>query len=312
MNASPTLLNALGLTDIPMADLEKLYTDEHSRYMAINGLNIHYRDVGEGPVIVLVHGMMSSLHTWNDWSAELEKSYRVIALDMPGYGLTGAPENLDEFDKDYLLSTFTKFIDTLGLQRFDLVGSSLGGFVAAHYAADYPKQIKHLILLNPIAYPQNIPWILKAVTAPGIKSVGKYIQPPILITLNIEESYGDPRRISEENMNRYVHMSQRPGAKAAYLKTIEILKNLIKQEVPLPFHRISAATFLIWGGKDKRVPPAMANYWQRDIPSSILKIYPSAGHLPMEEIPGATVTDALLFLNDDPVDLETTKLTSQD
>ncbi len=127
MNASPTLLNAMGIADISMTDLERTYTDEYSKYMAINGLNIHYRDIGEGPVIVLVHGIMSSLHTWNAWSDHLEKYYRVISLDVPGYGLTGSPENLDEFDVDFLISTFTRFVSELGLKRFDLAGNSLGG-----------------------------------------------------------------------------------------------------------------------------------------------------------------------------------------
>ncbi|PID45132.1 MAG: alpha/beta hydrolase [Proteobacteria bacterium] len=306
MNASPTLLNAMGIADISMTDLERTYTDEYSKYMAINGLNIHYRDIGEGPVIVLVHGIMSSLHTWNAWSDHLEKYYRVISLDVPGYGLTGSPENLDEFDVDFLISTFTRFVSELGLKRFDLAGNSLGGLIAAHYASDYPEQIKHLILVDPVAYPQDVPWIFNVATAPGIKNVGKYVQPPVLVTMNVKETYGDPKRISQENMERYVHLSQRPGAREVYIKTLEMLKERSKMEIPLPFHRISAPVFLIWGGKDKWVPPKMAQYWRQDIPSAILKIYPSAGHMPMEEIPDKTIRDVLAFLNDEPVNTETT------
>ena len=89
MRANPTLGNAIGVTDIPLEELEKLYTDEYSHFMEVNGLRVHYRDVGSGPVIVLVHGIMSSLQTWDGWSRQLEKSYRVISLDVPGYGLTG-------------------------------------------------------------------------------------------------------------------------------------------------------------------------------------------------------------------------------
>ncbi len=303
MKASPTLANAMGVADIPYQDLEKLYTDEYSKFVEINGVNIHYRDAGEGPVIVLVHGIMSSLHTWDGWARQLEKSYRVISLDVPGYGLTGAPENIDEFDEDYLISSFSKFIDHLRLERFDLAGNSLGGYISARYASDNPYKVKRLILLDPVAYPQEVPWIFNVATAPGVKTMGQMAQPPLLVTMNVKETYGDPSRITESNMNRYVHMSQRPGAKAAYIKTMQMLKDRSANEAPMPFHRITAPTLLMWGGKDKWVPPRLSERWQQDIPNAIVKIYPSAGHMPMEEIPEATVKDAEAFLNGEQISL---------
>lgn len=301
MRASPTLGNAIGVTDIPLEELEKLYTDEYSHFMEVNGLRVHYRDVGSGPVIVLVHGIMSSLQTWDGWSRQLEKSYRVISLDVPGYGLTGAPENLEEFDEQFLTTTFSKFIDRLGLERFDLAGNSLGGFISAQYAADFPLKVKRLILLDPVAYPQDVPWVFNFATAPGVSTVGKMAQPPVLVTMNVKDTYGDPSRITEANMNRYVHMAQRPGAKAAYLKTMEMLKDRAERETPLPFHRIKAPTLLMWGERDKWVPPRLAERWRQDIPNAFVKIYPTAGHMPMEEIPEITVRDAEAFLNGEDI-----------
>jgi pimeloyl-ACP methyl ester carboxylesterase len=293
----------MGIADIPLRDLKNMYEDEHSKYIEINGMDIHYRDAGEGEVIVLVHGIMSSLQTWDDWSVQLEKYYRVISLDVPGYGLTGAPANLDDFNESNLVNTFAKFVDAIGLEDFSLAGNSLGGYIAATYASQYPTRVKKLILLDPVAYPQKTPWIMDMATAPGIRHMGRFVQPPLLVTMNVKETYGVPARITDKNMNRYVHMSQRPGAKAAYIKTFDMLKARSKTEIPMPFHRITAPTLLMWGGRDRWVPLAMAKRWKEDIPRAVLRVYPTAGHMPMEEIPEESVKDALAFMNGQKLDL---------
>lgn len=297
MKASPTLMNAMGFAEIPLQDLKNMYEDEHSKYIEINGMDIHYRDAGEGEVIVLVHGIMSSLNTWDEWSSQLEKYYRVISLDVPGYGLTGAPENLDDFNEANMVNSFAKFVDAIGLNDFSIAGNSLGGYIAATYASQYPLRVNKLILLDPVAYPQETPWVMEMATAPVMRQMGQLVMPPLLVTMNVKETYGVPARIKDKHMNRYVHMSQRPGAKAAYLKTFDILKARSTVEAPVPFHRVSAPTLLMWGGKDRWVPVELAKRWKEDIPKAVLKVYPTAGHMPMEEIPEETVKDAMAFFN---------------
>ena len=251
---------------------------------------------------MLVHGIVSSLHTWDGWSEELKKHYQVISFDVPGYGLTGAPENIDEFNEDFLINTFAKFVDELGLKQFHLAGNSLGGYISANYAAQYPNRVKRMILLDPVAYPQDTPWVMDMATLPGVKTMGAYVAPPLLVTLNVKDTYGEPSRITEEHMNRYVHMSQRPGAKAAYIKTFEMLKARSELEVPMPFHRITAPTLLMWGGRDAWVPVRLSERWKADIEGAIVKIYPTAGHMPMEEIPEVTVADAMKFFAGEPIE----------
>ncbi len=301
MRASPSFANALGVADIPLVDLKERYTNENSKWANVNGLEIHYQDVGEGPTIVLVHGIMSSLQTWDDWVAELSKSYRVVSLDVPGFGLTGAPASIDDFTEEFLLNTFAKFVDEIELEDFSLAGNSLGGYIAAQYASAYPNRINHLILLDPIAYPQDVPWVMDVGTAPIISTMGAFVQPPLLITMNVKQVYGDHQRIERRHMDRYVHMAQRPGAKGAYIKTMEILKERSTQETPLPFSRIKAPTLLMWGEADAWVPVELSQRWKDDIRDSQVVIYPGVGHMPMEEIPTKTVVDAIAFLNGEKI-----------
>ena len=298
MKASPTLANALGMAEIPLKDLKKQYTDQDSRFTEVNGLEIHYRDVGEGPVIVLLHGVMSSLQTWDGWNEELRQNFRVISLDLPGFGLTGGPEDLDEYNEDYVFNTFAKFLDNIEVTRFSLAGNSFGGYIAARYAAQYPERVEKLILIDPSGYPQERPWIYKAATWPVVSTLAKFVQPPFLITQNVMEIYGDKTRLSKDNLYRYVHMAQRPGAKKVYIKTMQMQAEASKEERPLPFASIDAPTLLMWGELDHWTPIEMAERWKADVRRLEFISYPGVGHVPMEEIPYQSVQDAIVFLAD--------------
>ncbi|ABC29318.1 predicted Hydrolase or acyltransferase (alpha/beta hydrolase superfamily) [Hahella chejuensis KCTC 2396] len=299
LKASPTLANALGVADIPLKELKKQYADKDSRFMEVDDLQIHYRDVGEGPTIVLLHGIMSSLHTWEGWIEELRKNYRVIALDLPGYGLTGGPEDADDFDEDYVYTRFSKFIRRLELTRFSLAGNSFGGYLSARYAAEHPEQVEKLILVDPVGYPQeHTPKVFDLATMPVVGTLANYVQPPFLVTRNVEQVYGDPKRISQDNLYRYVHMSQRPGARKIYVRTMRIMKEAAAEQRNLPFADIRSPTLLMWGEADRWVPIKLAERWRGDVRNIKFISYPDVGHVPMEEIAYQTVQDAIVFLSD--------------
>lgn len=296
MKASPTLSHWGGLISMDMEDLEKRYTNEYSKFVKVNGYNIHYQDRGQGDTIILMHGIFSSLQTWDTWIDELSKTHRVIALDMPGFGLTGGPPELDDFDEEHAIITFEKFVNKLNLRSVSLAGNSLGGYIAARYAAQNPGRVDKLILLDPFGYPQDTPWILSVGTFPPVAFVGNYIQPAWMVALNVSWVYGDSSRVSEDDYMRYVHMNLRPGAKPLYVKTLKMIEARAENFDPPPFNRITAETLLMWGEDDAWVPLELADKWMADIPKARLVVYPTAGHIPMEELPEETARDAVLFL----------------
>ncbi|BES71590.1 alpha/beta hydrolase [Marinobacter nanhaiticus D15-8W] len=296
MKASPSLANAAGLADIPMPYLEERYVNEDSRFIDVNGYRIHYRDQGEGETIILLHGIFSSLQTWDAWVAELSRSHRVIALDMPGFGMTGGPENLDDFDEDNIVNTFAKFVEHLDLENFTLAGNSFGGYVAARYAAQYGNRVDRLILVDPLGYPQETPLLMNLGTAFPFNFLGNYVQPPLIVTLSLRNAYGDPRRMQDKDVYRYVHMAQRPGAKPIYMKTLEMVEERTENEAPLPFYRIAAPTLLMWGKDDSWVPVELATHWLNDLSHARLVTYEGVGHMPMEEAPDETLRDVRRFL----------------
>ncbi|WP_232011598.1 alpha/beta fold hydrolase [Moritella yayanosii] len=98
-------------------------------------------------------------------------------------------------------------------------------------------------------------------------------------------------------MDRYIHLSLRPGAKQAYAYTIAMLAEKNDRHAPLNFSSITAPTLLMWGEKDIWVPATLSEQWLANISGSTLITYPDAGHVPMEEIPEKTLQDALTFID---------------
>ena len=127
--------------DISVLELKKTYANQYSKFIEINGMNVHYRDEGEGQAIVLLHGTGASLHTWDKWTEELKNNFRVIRLDLPAYGLTGPhPEN--KYSLPDYSSFLNSFVESIGVDNFILSGNSLGGAIAWYYASEYKNKVK--------------------------------------------------------------------------------------------------------------------------------------------------------------------------
>lgn len=143
-------LYGLWTPDLERSELEKRYVASKPQIMEVDGLKVHYKETGPqgAPALLLLHGFGSSLQAWDDWSLKLEQKYRVIRLDLPGFGLTGAsPANDYSEEKD--LAILTHFADKLGLEKFSVVGHSMGGKMAWSLAASQPERVQALVLMAP-------------------------------------------------------------------------------------------------------------------------------------------------------------------
>ena len=147
--------------DLPAEQLEDRYAPAPSRFEEVSGVRLHFRDEGpvpDGssppPVLFLLHGTAASLHTWNGWVAELGDRYRLVRLDLLGFGLTGpAP------DHDYSIESQVELLADLaahlGVGRMAVAGSSLGGRIAWALAASHPDLVSHLVLVAPAGAPRK-------------------------------------------------------------------------------------------------------------------------------------------------------------
>lgn len=295
----------LGFGALPLERLKARYGNatNGSRYIELDGFNLHYRDEGsrDKPVLVLIHGVVASLHTWDDWLPAFAADYRVIRFDVPGFGLTG-PARDGVYSAERMIKVFGLLLDYLGVSKASIVGNSLGGYIAWNFALAQPQRVAKLVLIDPAGYPmRKVPWMIAAAALPGATVAMPLWMPRALIAQGIKEVYGEPARIKPGVVDRYNDLSRRPGNRRAMMEIFRVLLKVNKQELhttPQRVAQIQVPTLLLWGERDRWISPQHVPLWQRDLPSIQVKTYPGVGHIPMEEIPQQSAADALRFLQD--------------
>ena len=282
--------------DADRAALEARYAAPPSSFVTLEGVRLHVRDTGprDGPTVLLLHGFGSSLHTWDAWAALLEADRRVIRLDLPGFGLTGADPTGDYSDLR-AVALLDGLLDRLGVAQADVVGSSMGGRIAWRFAAERPARVRKLVLMAPDGFasagftydrPAGVPLLMRALP---------YTLPMPLLRGGIAPAYADAASLTESALERYRDMMIAPGVRQAILDRMAT-HVLVPPE---PFLRgIAAPVLLLWGESDRMVPAAHAADYARELRDSRTVVLPGLGHVPMEEDPARALAPVRAFLGD--------------
>lgn len=280
--------------DKSLKELSLVYENEHSKWIEVDDLDVHYRKEGSGPGLVLLHGTAASLHTWDGWTTALKDSFTIYRMDLPAFGLTGpAP------DRDYSINAYVDFVDAFVLKHdldsFAIAGNSLGGYIAWAYTVNHPGKVDKLILLDAAGYPHegaSDALAFKIAANPVLRPLMKHITPKSFIKKNLEQVYADDSKVTEKLVTRYHDMTLRKGNRQAFIDRVhadhEDISSLIRE--------ITCPTLIMWGSQDTWTPVGNATRFNEDIPGSRLIMYADVGHVPMEEIPEQSARDALQFL----------------
>jgi len=296
---------AVALTYTPDRGVDTLVTmwaPPPSDFMYVKGQFVHYRD--EGPrgdpaPLVLIHGTAASLHTWEGWAAELRGRKRVITFDLPGFGLTGPFTGQYPRD-DYHVDTLARFtldlLDALKVPRFAIGGNSLGGEVAWRVATLAPARVDRLILVDATGYPfkpELVPLGFRVTRVPVINRVGEWLTPRVLVQQSVRDVYADPSRVTDALVDRYFELLTREGNRHALnMRMEEVARDLVPERIKT----LKLPTLILWGAKDRLVPPVNAHHFQQDIAGSQLVIFPNLAHVPHEEDPRTSIVPVLAFL----------------
>ena len=292
------LIKGVVYSDIPVEELKKKYANEFSKFIEVDGMQVHYRDEGKGTPIVLIHGTASSLHTWNDWTEELKKTHRVLRMDLPAFGLTGANANAD-----YSIQNYTRFLQEflskVNVDDFYLVGNSLGGNIASDYAAEHPEKVKKLVLIDASGLPTNdpLPWIFKMAKTPVLNSLFLYVTPKAIIKDNMEQVCEDDSKITETLITRYHEMALREGNRKAFIDRAKTGFLLDEKATLEKLKSIKTETLLLWGENDIWIPLDNGKRMNGLLENSKLVIIKNSGHVPMEENPQESLALFLDFIN---------------
>ena len=278
--------------DICPRKLYPLYTDENSRFFKWSGVNVHYKDGGKGTPIVFLHGTSSSLHTWDKLTKLLTPEYRIVRLDLIGFGVTG-PHPKRDYSIEMYLNLLHDFIDFLELDKFFIAGNSWGGMLAWNYTAIYPRYVSGLILLNSAGFelkktPNRFKfsrfqigrWILKRAT------------PKWMVKRGLKEVLYS-HRIDENLVARYRDLILREGNRQAFIDFM-MMRRPAKTQL---LSSIRSPTLLLWGRHDKLYPLRHTHLFKERIANTQLEIVEDSAHLPMEEAPATCARKIKKFIN---------------
>lgn len=291
--------------DLDRTTLEARYAAPSSRFVDVAGLRVHVRDTGpterspgDAPVLILLHGFASSLHTWEDWAPTLSRQYRVIRYDQPGAGLTGADPSGDYSDAR-AMQVLLALMDRLGVQHATLIGHSMGGRLAWKMAAAHPARVDRLVLIAPDGFPTPGSADGPGFEVPWYAGLVKQVLPRSLVAQGLQAAYADPKAaLTDERLSRYYDLLRAPGVRGAL---IERLRQLKPSDPSALLARITAPTLLLWGAQDAMIPAANGADYLRAMPQARLVTLPGVGHVVQEEAPAASLTVLQSFLQAQPL-----------
>jgi pimeloyl-ACP methyl ester carboxylesterase len=280
-------------------DLRARWAQPPSAFADVGGLKVHIRD--EGPrndptPIVLLHGSGSSLHAWDGWADILKRERRVIRFDFAGFGLTG-PSPDRRYSPDLDVALVIAVLDRLGIARCVLGGNSLGGNVAWRTAAAHPSRVEKLILVDAAGYPfesESTPLGVRLMRLPVPAFLLEQILPRFLVEEGLRNIYGDPSKVTQEQIERSIELTQRTGNRRALLDRARQRRTPGNEIAKIA--ELKVPTLIIWGGRDRLIPLSNARRFHRDIPGSTLVIFDGLGHAPEEEDPVRSVGPVKRFL----------------
>ncbi|MEQ8266055.1 MAG: alpha/beta hydrolase [Parvibaculum sp.] len=277
--------------DVPREELVGKYATGASQFVTLpSGASAHMRDEGnpQGPVLVLIHGSNASLHTWEPWVAELDDTYRIISMDLPGHGLTGRVPG-DDYTREGMAAFVDELMDVLHVERFAIAGNSMGGGVAALYTLEHPQRVSALILVDAAGIPverndDEVPLAFRIAGMPVISNVMRYVLPRSLVEEGVRKVFVDQSKVTDEMVARYFDLSLHEGNRDATRMRFASYAARDEEAFAARLEEIKVPTLILWGDKDGLIPVSAAHEFKARIPQAELVIFENVGHVPMEEV----------------------------
>ena len=268
---------------------------DYSHFADIDGVRIHYQEMGAGTPLVLIHGYTSSTYSWKDVFEPLAKKFHVIAVDLKGFGFSGKPDG--DYTRRAQAVLITHLLEHLNIEKAWLCGNSMGGEVALNVALANPERVSGLILVDSAG-----------VEVPGSGSLAPgYLLFPVvgrllialsltsdkLVREGLEKSFYDHAKVTPDRLANYYRPLKTRGGQLAALRA-RTQWGIFPVESELG--KIKVPTLILWGAQDQLIPLAAGNKLSSLIKDSKLVVFDNCGHLPQEEMPARTVDEIIKFI----------------
>ena len=258
---------------------------EHHR-VDVGDINVHYVRMGEGPPVVLLHGLSASWYTWCRNVEPLARAgFTVLALDLPGYGVSAKPRDLD-YTPANGAKLVNDFLEALRVDRAVIVGNSAGGLVAGMFALNYPFRVERLVLVAPGGMGREVAWVLHFAVLPGLGEA--IFRTPVFDKFDFHRlTFCNASKFLDQVLPELRRTARLPGARRALLRSIRSSVNLFgqrKQNMILDrLSKLPIPILTVWGEEDIIIPASQTQEVARLLPRGIVKTIPDCGHWPHME-----------------------------
>lgn len=257
----------------------------------MHGHRVIYRIAGDGPPVVLIHGMVNSSRHWTSVALQLADSYTVIAPDLIGHGDSATPRG------DYSLgahaASIRDLLATIGIDSATILGHSLGGGVAMQFFYQFPQRTERLVLVSSGGLGHEVSPLLRGAALPGATFLLALATRPRFLAALMETGERMKRRGSAKGtylraIVRALQPLEKPGAREAFLQTLRSVIDVRGQRVSARdrLYLLSAMpTLIVWGGRDNTIPIRHGRQTHEAVPDSRFEVLPRAAHFPNLEDP---------------------------
>jgi pimeloyl-ACP methyl ester carboxylesterase len=256
--------------------------------LEIDGHEVNYCELGEGPAILFVHGLGASWQSWLEQLPEFAASHRVVAMDLPGFGYSESPS--EDISIEYYARWTAQFMDALGIESAAVVGNSMGGFVSAELAIKSPERVQRLVFVSAAIFWQNrrraqplvqLAKLSDAVVARALVRATDDIatRRRLRYAALATAGFRYPQYVSDELAHEMVRSARRTDG---FLPALQALAGYdLEEELP----KISCPTLIVWGANDQLVSVKDAERLEDLIPDSRREVFERTGHVAMLERP---------------------------
>jgi pimeloyl-ACP methyl ester carboxylesterase len=272
------------------------------RAITLDGDRIVYRTAGEGPVLLLVHGLAGNSMTWRYVMPALARHFTVLAPDLLGQGQSDKPRG--EYSLGAHVNTLRDLMDVLGHGRATVVGQSLGGGVAMQFAYQFPERCERLVLVDSGGLGREVTLYLRMLTLPGFEAVFPLFCTPRLrdagsrVASWLRRAGMRSTPASREIWRSYASLADADSRRAFFrsLRDVIDLDGQALSALGRLHYAVQLPTLIVWGARDPFIPVRHAVTAHQAIPGSRLVIFEGVGHYPHCEAPERFVAMLLDFI----------------
>lgn len=261
-----------------------------SKYIKMEGLNIHYLTAGEGPPVLLLHGggADSACLSWRLGMGPVSQSHRVLAPDLPGYGESDKPKI--KYTNEYYVEFLGHLMDALGLEKASLVGISMGGGISLGFTLESPQRVDRLVLVDSYGLGKEIPWPVISyvlVWFPLLNEMVWMIEgwSRRMARWSLRNIVYNPQAVTDDLVDEVYQLMKMPAAGRAFRswQRSEIGCRGLRTNFVDRLHEITVPTLILHGAEDRLVPVSWAQRAHTLIRGSELYVFAECGHWPPRE-----------------------------